>query len=125
MRRAASEVVAHLDAGYRVGLATDRERFEPAEGGTSTARACSRYLARVAPTATRRRVSRREFRVALDAPRPAAAFVMGAAATATLAITGQISPAALAAAALAVGGSPRSGASGRSRCQRSGTALDF
>lgn len=29
---AASEVVAHLGAGWRVGLRTDREHFEPAEG---------------------------------------------------------------------------------------------
>jgi protein-glutamine gamma-glutamyltransferase len=35
-------------------------------------------------------VSRREFRTPIDVPRPGAAFGMGAAATATLAITGQI-----------------------------------
>ena len=49
-------------------------------------------------------MSRREFRVSLDLPRPAAALVMGSAATATLAITGQVSPAALALAVLAIGG---------------------
>lgn len=41
-------------------------------------------------------MSRREFRSALDAPRPAAAFVMGVAATATLAITRQVAWPALA-----------------------------
>ena len=49
-------------------------------------------------------MSRREFRVSLDLPRPAAALVMGSAATATLAITEQVSPAALALAVLAIGG---------------------
>lgn len=49
-------------------------------------------------------MSRREFRAALDSPRPAAAFVMGTAATATLAITGQVSPLALGAAVVAIGG---------------------
>jgi len=45
-------------------------------------------------------MSRREFRVSLDAPRPAAALVMGTAATATLAVTGQVAPVALGAALL-------------------------
>jgi len=40
-------------------------------------------------------MSRREFRIPLDAPRPAAALVMGFAATATLAVTGQLAPPAL------------------------------
>jgi transglutaminase-like putative cysteine protease len=48
-------------------------------------------------------VSRREFRISLDLPRPAAALVMGTAATATLAITRQISPVALVLAVLAIG----------------------
>jgi transglutaminase-like putative cysteine protease len=49
-------------------------------------------------------VSRREFRAALDAPRPAAAWVMGGAATATLAVTGQLLPPVLALAVLVLGG---------------------
>ena len=65
------------------------------------------WLARAAPDSARRgrgrRVSRREFRTPIDVPRPAAAFVMGAAATATLAITGQI-----ALPVLALGGGRRS-----------------
>ena len=48
-------------------------------------------------------MSRREFRAALDAPRPAAAFLMGVAASATLAVTGQVLPVVLALAAVAVG----------------------
>jgi uncharacterized protein (DUF58 family) len=48
VRRAASEVVAHLGAGFRVGLATDAERFEPGEGHVHRARLLS-FLARVAP----------------------------------------------------------------------------
>jgi len=50
-------------------------------------------------------MSRREFRVPLDLPRPAAALAMGTAATATLAITGQVLPVALALAVLAIGAS--------------------
>ncbi|HEX2486882.1 MAG TPA: DUF58 domain-containing protein [Myxococcota bacterium] len=49
VRHAASEVVAHLDAGFRVGLASDAERFRPDEGHVHRARILS-YLARVAPT---------------------------------------------------------------------------
>lgn len=48
VRQAASEVVAHLEAGFRVGLASDRERLPPADGPTHRARLLS-YLARVAP----------------------------------------------------------------------------
>ena len=48
-------------------------------------------------------MSRREFRVPQDSPRPTAAFVMVAAATLTLAITGQVSPLALGSATLAIG----------------------
>jgi transglutaminase-like putative cysteine protease len=48
-------------------------------------------------------MSRREFRASLDVPRPAAALAMGAAATATLAITQQVSPLALGLAVLAIG----------------------
>jgi uncharacterized protein (DUF58 family) len=49
VRHAASEVVAHLDAGFRVGLASESERFRPDEGHVHRARVLS-YLARVAPT---------------------------------------------------------------------------
>lgn len=48
-------------------------------------------------------MSRLEFRLALDAPRPAAALGMVAAATATLAITGQLSPVVLGLAVVALG----------------------
>jgi len=48
-------------------------------------------------------VSRREFRVAQDCPRPPSAVVMVASATLTLAITGQVSPFALGIAAVAIG----------------------
>jgi len=48
VRQAASEVVAHLEAGFRVGLASDGERFPPAEGPSHRARLLS-FLARVAP----------------------------------------------------------------------------
>jgi len=48
VRRAASELVAHLDAGFRVGLASDAERFEPGEGHLHRARLLT-FLARVAP----------------------------------------------------------------------------
>ncbi len=48
-------------------------------------------------------MSRREFRVALDAPRPAAALVMGLAATSTLAVTGQVAPVVLGLAVVAIG----------------------
>jgi transglutaminase-like putative cysteine protease len=47
-------------------------------------------------------VSRREFRAELVAPRPAAAFVMGVAASATLAVTGQVAPLALGVALLSI-----------------------
>jgi len=49
VRRVASELVAHLDAGYRVGLSSDEERFAPDEGHAHRARMLS-YLARVEPT---------------------------------------------------------------------------
>ncbi len=45
---AASEVVAHLDAGMRVGLLTDDDRLEPGEGRKQRARLLS-HLARVQP----------------------------------------------------------------------------
>jgi uncharacterized protein (DUF58 family) len=48
VRQAASEVVAHLEAGFRVGLASDGERLAPAEGPGHRARLLS-FLARVAP----------------------------------------------------------------------------
>lgn len=48
VRLAASEVVAHLDAGFRVGLASDGERIRPAEGPSHRARLLT-FLARVAP----------------------------------------------------------------------------
>lgn len=48
VREAASEVVAHLDAGFRVGLSSDDASFAPAEGHVHRARVLS-YLARVAP----------------------------------------------------------------------------
>ncbi len=50
VRRAASEVVAHLGAGFRVGLTTDEERFAPADGSAHRGRLLS-FLARVAPDA--------------------------------------------------------------------------
>ena len=48
VRRAASELVAHLDAGFRVGLGTDAERFPPGEGHVHRAQLLT-FLARVAP----------------------------------------------------------------------------
>jgi uncharacterized protein (DUF58 family) len=48
VRRAASEVVAHLAAGFRVGLTTDAERLPPADGAAHRGRLLS-FLARVAP----------------------------------------------------------------------------
>jgi uncharacterized protein (DUF58 family) len=48
VRRAASELVAHLAAGFRVGLTTDGERFAPADGTAHRGRLLS-FLARVAP----------------------------------------------------------------------------
>ena len=48
-------------------------------------------------------MSRREFRVAQDTPRPASAVVMVGSATLTLAVTGQVSPFALGFATLAIG----------------------
>jgi uncharacterized protein (DUF58 family) len=50
VKRAASEVVAHLDAGFRVALATDAERLAPGEGHAHRARLLT-FLARVAPDA--------------------------------------------------------------------------
>ena len=50
VRRAASEVVAHLRAGFQVGLATDSKRIEPGEG-TAHRRALLTALALVAPEA--------------------------------------------------------------------------
>ena len=47
-------------------------------------------------------MSRREFRIAQETPRPASAVVMVGAATLTLAITGQVSPFALGIATLAM-----------------------
>ena len=41
-------MVAHLEAGFRVGLATDGERLAPAEGPRHRARLLA-YLARVEP----------------------------------------------------------------------------
>jgi uncharacterized protein (DUF58 family) len=52
VRRAASEVVAHLEAGVLVGLATDAERIEPGDGRAHRARMLS-LLARVAPAGAR------------------------------------------------------------------------
>jgi uncharacterized protein (DUF58 family) len=46
VRRAASELVAHLEAGFRVGLHCDSQRFEPASGQTQR-RALLGFLARV------------------------------------------------------------------------------
>jgi uncharacterized protein (DUF58 family) len=46
--RAASEVVTHLGAGWRVGLRTDREHFEPAEGALQRDRLLC-FLALVQP----------------------------------------------------------------------------
>jgi uncharacterized protein (DUF58 family) len=48
VRLAASEVVAHLEAGFRVGLSTDGERLAPAEGPSHRARLLA-FLARVEP----------------------------------------------------------------------------
>jgi uncharacterized protein (DUF58 family) len=48
VRGAASELVAHLVAGFRVGLGTDAERFEAGEGHVHRARLLA-FLARVAP----------------------------------------------------------------------------
>jgi uncharacterized protein (DUF58 family) len=48
VRRAASEVVAHLRAGFRVGLTTDEERFAPGDGTAHRGRLLS-FLARVSP----------------------------------------------------------------------------
>jgi uncharacterized protein (DUF58 family) len=45
---AASEVVAHLGAGWRVGLRTDSDRIEPAEGALQRDRLLC-FLARVWP----------------------------------------------------------------------------
>jgi uncharacterized protein (DUF58 family) len=45
---AASEVVAHLGAGWRVGLRTDSDHLEPAEGALQRDRLLS-FLARVSP----------------------------------------------------------------------------
>jgi uncharacterized protein (DUF58 family) len=45
---AASEVVAHLGAGWRVGLRTDSDRLEPAEGALQRDRLLC-FLARVQP----------------------------------------------------------------------------
>lgn len=48
VERAASDVAAHLEAGYRVALRTDEVAF-PAEGGRRQRRRLLAYLARVAP----------------------------------------------------------------------------
>jgi uncharacterized protein (DUF58 family) len=48
VRRAASELVAHLAAGWRVGLRTEERRFAPT-GGASQRRRLLAFLARVAP----------------------------------------------------------------------------
>lgn len=48
VRCAASEVVQHLDAGWRVGLVTDRIRMAPADGAVARRRMLS-FLARVTP----------------------------------------------------------------------------
>jgi uncharacterized protein (DUF58 family) len=48
VRLAASEVVAHLDEGYRVGLASDSERMAPADGPRHRARLLT-WLARAEP----------------------------------------------------------------------------
>jgi uncharacterized protein (DUF58 family) len=48
VRRAASAAVAHLDAGWRVGLATDSIRIAPQEGAAARRRILA-FLARVAP----------------------------------------------------------------------------
>jgi len=48
VRRAASELVAHLAAGFRVGLATEAERFAPAAGRRQRRRLLA-FLAAVAP----------------------------------------------------------------------------
>jgi uncharacterized protein (DUF58 family) len=48
--QAASEVAAHLEAGFRVGLATDEARFPAAAGGAHR-RQLLGFLARVAPAA--------------------------------------------------------------------------
>jgi uncharacterized protein (DUF58 family) len=53
VRRAASEVVAHLDAGRRVGLRTASELFEARDGARHRARLLA-HLARVAPANERR-----------------------------------------------------------------------
>jgi uncharacterized protein (DUF58 family) len=48
IRLAASEVVTHLDDGYRVGLASDSERMPPADGPRHRARLLT-WLARATP----------------------------------------------------------------------------
>jgi uncharacterized protein (DUF58 family) len=48
VRRAASEVVAHLEEGFRVGLASDAERIPPGEGHRQRALLLT-WLARVEP----------------------------------------------------------------------------
>lgn len=48
VRQAASEVVAHLDFDYRVGIASDAERIAPADGPRHRALLLA-WLARVAP----------------------------------------------------------------------------
>jgi uncharacterized protein (DUF58 family) len=48
VRRAASETLSHLEAGYRVALSTDGQRFEPGEGHGHRARLLA-FLARVTP----------------------------------------------------------------------------
>jgi uncharacterized protein (DUF58 family) len=50
VRRAASAAVAHLDAGWRVGLATDSAHITPQEGVAGRRRILA-FLARVAPDA--------------------------------------------------------------------------
>lgn len=48
VRRAASDVAAHLAAGFRVGLSTDCERFAPGQGGRQRAQLLA-HLACVHP----------------------------------------------------------------------------
>jgi len=51
VRRAASEIVAHLDAGFRVGLRTERHREPPGDGAHHRTRLLT-FLARVEPGPT-------------------------------------------------------------------------
>ena len=111
VRRAASDVAANLRSGLRVAPAHRRRRVRlgrrrhatpptadapGARGSGSLGQARGRSTARAQPSRARsRRVSRLEFRVGVDSPRPRSALAMVGLASATLAITGQIQPWAL------------------------------